>query len=132
MRSESRWAATALLALMVCSSLALSSCTRRGATVSDLANSCGCSHQEPPWTLLAPDVEPANDVEALEHSTPTEEGMDADLLEAGASTLAEYDKLYSVLVLRHDRIVLERYFGEENPTHARNIQSATKSFLSAL
>ena len=58
--------------------------------------------------------------------------MDRSLLEKGVAALAKHPTLFSVLILRGDRLVVERYFQDEDPSHARNIQSATKSILSAL
>jgi dipeptidyl aminopeptidase/acylaminoacyl peptidase len=94
--------------------------------------SCECTSLAPLQTELVYDVEPSRDAGFWSFSTPEEEGMDAALLEAGVAALAEFDNLYSVLILRNDKIVLERYFQEEEPRHARDIASASKSFLSAL
>jgi Tol biopolymer transport system component/CubicO group peptidase (beta-lactamase class C family) len=95
-------------------------------------NACACSSLDPLQTQLVYDVATAHDAGAWSISTPGEEGMDADRLETGVTALAEFSNLYSVLILRNDKIVLERYFQQEEPQHARNIQSASKSFLSAL
>jgi Tol biopolymer transport system component len=95
-------------------------------------NACACASLDPLQTQLVYDVAPVHDAGSWSISTPGEEGMDADRLEAGVAALAEFSNLYSVLILRNDKIVLERYFQQEEPRHARNIQSASKSFLSAL
>jgi len=117
---------------MVCSILASFSCARRNAVVSDLDDACGCWRQDPPWVFLAIDVEPSHDVDSLQSAVPAEAGTDAVLLEAGVTSLAEHKTLFSVLVLRDDKIVLERYFQHEDSSHAHNTQSVTKSILSAL
>lgn len=95
-------------------------------------HSCECASLDPLQTQLVYDVGPGQDAATWSFATPEEEGMDGDVLEAGVAALAEFSNLYSVLILRNDRIVLERYFRNEAPQHARNIQSASKSFLSAL
>jgi CubicO group peptidase (beta-lactamase class C family) len=99
---------------------------------SSAGTSCECASLDPLQTQLVYDVGPGDDAESLSFATPEEEGMDGDVLEAGVAALAEFSNMYSVLILRNDRIVLERYFQNEAPRHARNIQSASKSLLSAL
>jgi CubicO group peptidase (beta-lactamase class C family) len=106
---------------------------RPGLTPSPTAgHSCECASLDPLETQMVYDVESAHDTESWPLSTPEKEGMDRDLLEAGIAALAKFSNLYSVLIVRNDKIVLERYFQGETPRHARNIQSASKSFISAL
>lgn len=72
----------------------------------------------------------ASDDDGIENSTAAEQGMDADLLDQGARYMDAYDTL-SLLVVRHDKIVLERYYsGGKYDTS--NVFSITKSFVSAL
>ena len=40
--------------------------------------------------------------------------------------------LHSLLVVRHGRLIVERYFGGSQPQDAWNVKSVTKSMLSAL
>jgi Tol biopolymer transport system component/CubicO group peptidase (beta-lactamase class C family) len=98
----------------------------------DAGDSCQCPSLDPLQTQLVYDVEPSHAAGFWSLSTPEEEGMDSDRLEAGVAALAEFSNLYSVLIVRNDKIVLERYFRGEGPRHAHDIASASKSFLSAL
>jgi CubicO group peptidase (beta-lactamase class C family) len=97
-----------------------------------LEDACGCTRRDPPWTLSVSDVAPSQEVPLLEVARPEDEGIDADLLEAGVAMLAEHETLFSTLVLRNNRIVLERYFHGGAAGTAHNIQSVTKCILSAL
>lgn len=126
-RSIPRW----LCLMILCACVATLSCARRDAT-SALDDTCGCWRQDPPWVFLATNVEPSHDIDPLKAAAPEDVGMDQGLLEEGVTALAEHVTLYSVLVLREDRLVVERYFQDEDPSRARNIQSVTKSILSAL
>jgi CubicO group peptidase (beta-lactamase class C family) len=65
-------------------------------------------------------------------STPGELGIDDDALEAGAAELAQSPALLSLLVVRDDALVFERYYNGSDASHSNNIHSASKSILSAL
>ena len=68
--------------------------------------------------------------DGIKNSTAAEEGMDADTLYGAARYLEAYDAM-SLIVVRHDKIVLEKYYsGGRNSTS--NVFSVTKSFMSAL
>jgi len=130
-RMSSRESRT-FLALVACSLLGLSSCTASGPSALSSQDLCGCERNEPPSVSSFADVEPVREPPPLEISTPEAEGFDVDLLEAGAAMLAEHETLFSLLVLRNDSIVLERYYHEGAPGTAHNIQSVAKCILSAL
>jgi len=65
-------------------------------------------------------------------STPVESGMDADLLTQGFETLDQYPALYSILIIREDQIVIEKYFNGQTKNDSHEIASASKSIISAL
>lgn len=70
------------------------------------------------------------DNDLLKSSAPGEQGMDAAMLDKAADFFGQYSAR-SLNVVRHNRIVLEKYFSEDRDT-ASNAFSVTKSFVSAL
>lgn len=62
---------------------------------------------------------------------PAEAGFDPAKLEEIA-TAAEADNSFCFLVVRHGQLVGEWYWGEETPTTAHEVFSATKSYASTL
>ena len=65
-------------------------------------------------------------------SAPSDVGIDDEALDAGAAELAQSPALLSLLVVRHDALVFERYYNGSDASHSNNIHSASKSILSAL
>jgi CubicO group peptidase (beta-lactamase class C family) len=65
-------------------------------------------------------------------ASPEEVGLDAVELEAAADNLALSKDVASLLVVRHGKLVLERYFNGNEATHANNVHSLSKSILSAV
>lgn len=65
-------------------------------------------------------------------STPSDVGIDEAALEAGAAELARSPALLSLLVVRDDALVFERYYHGSDVTHSNNVHSASKSILSSL
>jgi CubicO group peptidase (beta-lactamase class C family) len=65
-------------------------------------------------------------------SAPSDVGIDDDALEVGAAELAQSPALLSLLVVRDDALVFERYYNGSDASHSNNIHSASKSILSAL
>ena len=65
-------------------------------------------------------------------STPEEQGMDADMLAVAYARAAEIPRMYSMLVVRHGRLVAEGYFDTQNRKTPRPVASAGKSVLGAL
>jgi len=63
---------------------------------------------------------------------PEDVGMDSALLEEGAAALAARGFTRSFLVLRNDKLVMERYFNGAAADEAANIHSASKSALGGL
>ena len=59
-------------------------------------------------------------------------GLDPARLEAAAARAAALPYLRSMLVLRHDQLVLERYWRGADAAQASNVKSVSKSLLSAL
>jgi CubicO group peptidase (beta-lactamase class C family) len=65
-------------------------------------------------------------------ATPTQMGIDSAALERAASAAAAASRCRSLLVARHGRLVLERYFGGADSTTLFDVRSVTKSVVSAL
>ncbi len=66
-------------------------------------------------------------------SLPEEQGIDSQILVAGGEYVrTQFPMCYSVSVVRHGRLVFERYYNGVQPGDATNIMSVTKSVLSAL
>lgn len=63
---------------------------------------------------------------------PEEQGMDSTLLRTGLTELGNNASLFSVLVIRHDRLVAERYYHGSGAGQSNNVHSASKSILQAL
>ena len=62
--------------------------------------------------------------------TPAEVGLDEALLEAAADNVALSADVRSLLVVRHGKLVFERYFNGSDAGEANTIASASKSILS--
>ncbi len=62
--------------------------------------------------------------------TPAEVGLDEELLEAAADNVALSADVRSLLVVRHGKLVFERYFNGSDAGEANTIASASKSILS--
>jgi CubicO group peptidase (beta-lactamase class C family) len=65
-------------------------------------------------------------------STPAAEGMDADLLEEAAADFGAVPFARSLLVMRHDAIVFERYFHGDTYGDSQAVHSSSKSVLAML
>ena len=66
-------------------------------------------------------------------SAPEDQGMDSTLLKAmGAAVPQQYPHIRSLLVLRHDTIVYERYYKGLTADSLHEVASITKSITSAL
>ena len=58
--------------------------------------------------------------------------LDAARLEAGASEAGLSETIASLLVIRHGKLVLERYFNGSHVSHANDVHSLSKSILSVV
>lgn len=58
--------------------------------------------------------------------------MDGALLDDAIADLEIRPIMWSFLVLRHDAIVVERYFNDAQASHSNNVHSASKGVLSSL
>lgn len=66
-------------------------------------------------------------------ASPADEGVDAERLEAVEESIPrEFAGVRGILVARHGRVVLERYFGGTNENTQFEIYSVTKSVVSML
>ena len=75
---------------------------------------------------------PANPNEKWSMATPADVGMDAAMLDKAASTLPGSHGLSSMVVLRHGKPVLERYWNGFDKDTMHDMRSATKSITSLL
>jgi CubicO group peptidase (beta-lactamase class C family) len=82
------------------------------------------------------------DLEAVEYtplpgddwkvSTPAEQGLDPMLVADLYHNAAELETLYGLLVIKNDHLIAEGYFNEGAVNRKNQLQSATKSYTSAL
>jgi len=63
--------------------------------------------------------------------SPAQEGLAAARLELAAGELGKLPYTFSLLVVRHDALVFERYFHGSGKHASNNVHSASKSILSA-
>ncbi len=64
-------------------------------------------------------------------AAPADENVDAALLEEAAK-IAEQNQSYCLLVIRHGKLIFERYWAGHDPTSAERSWSIAKSYSSAL
>jgi CubicO group peptidase (beta-lactamase class C family) len=67
-----------------------------------------------------------------ELSTPAEQGLDPMLVAEMYYNAAELETIYSLLVIKNGYLIAEDYFNEGSVEQKDRLQSATKSFTSAL
>ncbi|MFC1837844.1 serine hydrolase, partial [Thermodesulfobacteriota bacterium] len=65
-------------------------------------------------------------------ASPSLIGFDTARLENAVKSIGEMKGIYSVIVIRNNYLVLERYFREGHRTKPHNLKSATKSVMAAL
>jgi len=65
-------------------------------------------------------------------STPAEQGFNAEQLNIALNEAENRSSIYSILVIRDEYIVAERYYRGHNKNSSFNIRSVSKSFLSAM
>jgi CubicO group peptidase (beta-lactamase class C family) len=66
-------------------------------------------------------------------STPEEQGMDSELLAQAATQIAsKYINLHSMIVMRHGKVVVEKYFGSYTGDQTVPVYSVTKGVVAAL
>ncbi|MCF6270892.1 MAG: beta-lactamase family protein [Melioribacteraceae bacterium] len=65
-------------------------------------------------------------------STPHEENLDTALLSSGIASLEKSSSIFSLIIIRKNKIVVEKYFNDSGPQQSNNVHSASKSMLSAL
>jgi len=67
-----------------------------------------------------------------EVSTPAEQGLDPMLVAEMYYNAAELETIYSLLVIKNGHLIAEKYFNEGSVEQKDRLQSATKSYTSAL
>ena len=88
---------------------------------------CGPSQAD----LAAVDYTPLQE-DGWEVSTPTEQGLDPMLVAELYFNATRLSRLYGLLVIKNGYLVAERYFNEGAVDRKNQLQSATKSYTSAL
>lgn len=68
----------------------------------------------------------------LETASPDDVGLDPELLESGAENAGLSSTIASMLVIRHGKLVYERYFNGSAASHSNSVFSLSKSILSLL
>jgi CubicO group peptidase (beta-lactamase class C family) len=64
-------------------------------------------------------------------STPEAQNLDSAMLERASTTLANRPYTWSLLVIRHDTLVFERYYHGSAKNQSNNVHSASKSIWGA-
>ena len=67
-----------------------------------------------------------------EVSTPQAEGLDPNLVLSTYQKASSLSTIYSLLIIRNDRLVAEKYFNGQSHTIANPTASVTKSIISSL
>lgn len=76
---------------------------------------------------------PVARMSALNIGTCEEEGINASLLDqADREVQAKFPKMHSFLLLRHGKLIWERYYNGHEASSLNDLRSATKSFTSTL
>jgi CubicO group peptidase (beta-lactamase class C family) len=103
-----------------------------GLAVACALATAGCG--EPPSSpLVFPSGQPRRDLSLpWVEVSPAELGFDAQALTAGAAQAATIPRFRSLLVARHGRLALERYFGGADAAMLLDVRSVTKSVVGAL
>lgn len=89
----------------------------------------GCRHTDEEPVTVDYRPQPGRDWEV---STPEAEGLDPLLIEKLYNDASGIDRIYSVLVIKNNKLVAERYFNGYKIDDKNLIQSATKSYFSTL
>lgn len=67
-----------------------------------------------------------------ENSTPSSQGLDSNLILTLYSEAEALPNIYSLLIIKNNYLVAERYFNNRTITSSNKIASVTKSYISAL
>ncbi|WP_419668545.1 beta-lactamase family protein [Streptomyces phaeochromogenes] len=77
-------------------------------------------------------TDPQDDGGDWSSTAPETQGMDSTKLRTGLTKLGNNPSLLSALVIRHDRLVAERYYDGGGAQRSNNVHSVSKSVLQAL
>jgi CubicO group peptidase (beta-lactamase class C family) len=89
----------------------------------------GCSPS--PEQLMSIDYAPLSGRD-WEVSTPAKEGLDPEMVAQLYYDAAKLNSIYGLLIIKNDKLVAEKYFNDGAINLKSNLQSATKSYMSAL
>ena len=76
-------------------------------------------------------TDPVDDSASWATSTPEAQGMDSSRLEGASTAVAKLPYTWSLLVIRGDALVFERYFHGSAKNQSNNVHSASKSIWGA-
>jgi CubicO group peptidase (beta-lactamase class C family) len=76
-------------------------------------------------------IDPVDDTASWTLSTPEAQNLDSTQLEQASTTLAGRAFTWSLLVIRHDALVFERYYHGSAKNQSNNVHSASKSIWGA-
>ena len=76
-------------------------------------------------------IDPVDDSASWTLSTPEAQNLDSTQLEQASTTLAGRPFTWSLLVIRHDALVFERYYHGSAKNQSNNVHSASKSIWGA-
>lgn len=76
-------------------------------------------------------TDPVDDSASWTLSTPEAQNLDSARLEQASTTLANRPFTWSLLVIRHDALVFERYYHGSAKNQSNNVHSASKSIWGA-
>lgn len=88
---------------------------------------CGPSAED----LAAVDYSPLPGVD-WEVSSPEAEGLDPDMVAELYYDAATLDSIYSLLIIKNGKLIAEKHFNDGSIDLKSNLQSVTKSYVSAL
>ena len=103
------------------------------AAVAGMIAACTCDSVRFHWTVSGTVADrPVPDAVPWEVATPEAEGMDPVGLEAAIAELDSIRSLNSLLIVRHGKLVVEKYFNGQDASRSYEIASVSKSILSTL
>jgi CubicO group peptidase (beta-lactamase class C family) len=76
-------------------------------------------------------VDPVDDSASWTTSTPEAQGMNSNGLEQASTAMANLANTWSLLVIRHNALVFERYYHGSAKNQSNNVHSASKSIWGA-
>ena len=96
-----------------------------------LSNFVGCNPRPRPQDLTTVEYTPLQR-DDWKVSTPAEQGLEPMLVAEMFYNATELETIYSLLIIKNGYLIAEKYFNEGSVEQKARLQSATKSYTSAL